>query len=616
MILRKKGILLLIILIILVFIPFYFLTDRVVEGWLESAGSAAVGAKVEIDHLDIGLFSLSVSWDSLQVTHPKRTMKNMISTGPMRIQFSLSGLLRGKWIIEESSLKNIKTFTDRKTDGALPKKIKKTAPKESSEPSLVEKQFTRVKEEFSKAPVLSVPSELKDFDPEKVFRNIRFESPGKLDSLKNYYQSELARWQKEVENPSLKTSLKNLESQIRAIDPKNIKKAEDLKTALDNTRAILDSIQRIRKEYGAKQKELEQFLNEIRQSDDRIASWLQQDYARVKNIVQLPDLSRLEIARYLFGNQIIGYYEDYVHYTELLRRYQQKLSSDQPKKENPPRGKGQNIYFVPEQPLPKFWLKHALLSGETNGQFSLSGELTNATSHPLLINKPMIFQVKGTRKDGASYQLAWIHELKRNQFKDSLQFSLNAIPVVSFPLQNSTPLLPFELTKGKATLDIRGKASNVRREFLVKVRIDKPEFAFSTVTLTGKDQQIRNLSERVFADIGMLTLEFRTWDDGKGLRVQVKSNIDELLQQKIRTIVGEEVAKAEQRVKKEFDKQVAAQGDRFRTWLQEQLSDIEKKNNINLQELKNLENLQQLKKKEIENELKKRSKDIINRFIR
>ena len=78
---RKKGIAALLIIAVIVIALIMIFTDQWLEKRLENLGSSIVGAKVEIDRLDVSLTGLHVRWDSLQVTDPKDTWTNMLATG-------------------------------------------------------------------------------------------------------------------------------------------------------------------------------------------------------------------------------------------------------------------------------------------------------------------------------------------------------------------------------------------------------------------------------------------------------------------------------------------------------------------------------------------------------
>ena len=62
---RWKGILLLIALFGLFIILSFIFTDIWLESELEGLGNSIVGARVEIDNLDLSFTDLSISWDRL-----------------------------------------------------------------------------------------------------------------------------------------------------------------------------------------------------------------------------------------------------------------------------------------------------------------------------------------------------------------------------------------------------------------------------------------------------------------------------------------------------------------------------------------------------------------------
>ena len=97
---RKSGIITLAVILILFLIGLFIFTDKWVEGTLEDIGSSAVGAKVEIDGLDISLLSLKFQLSRLQVTDPDHTMRNMFETGRVSFQLNFPALFKKKIIIE------------------------------------------------------------------------------------------------------------------------------------------------------------------------------------------------------------------------------------------------------------------------------------------------------------------------------------------------------------------------------------------------------------------------------------------------------------------------------------------------------------------------------------
>jgi len=92
---RWKGIAVFAGIIVFVFVLSLFLTDQWLENRLEDAGSSLVGAKVEIDGLDIEILDMYMGLNHLQITDPKHTMKNIVETGPIKMDIEFWPLLTG-----------------------------------------------------------------------------------------------------------------------------------------------------------------------------------------------------------------------------------------------------------------------------------------------------------------------------------------------------------------------------------------------------------------------------------------------------------------------------------------------------------------------------------------
>ena len=103
---------------------FWFLIiDRVIEHYIEKAGTSMVGAKVELDKADLSLFPLGLTLTRLQVTDPSSPMRNALEAG--RIAFLMDGvnLLLSKVTIDEMSVEGVRFNTPRESSGAIEKAV-------------------------------------------------------------------------------------------------------------------------------------------------------------------------------------------------------------------------------------------------------------------------------------------------------------------------------------------------------------------------------------------------------------------------------------------------------------------------------------------------------------
>ena len=109
---RWKGFIFIGVVVGIVFLLGLVFTDQWVENRLEDFGSAVVGAKVDIDDLDIALGDMTISLSRLQVTDKDNTMKNIVETGQMLFDVHFWPLFSGKVIVESIQVKGIRTKPD------------------------------------------------------------------------------------------------------------------------------------------------------------------------------------------------------------------------------------------------------------------------------------------------------------------------------------------------------------------------------------------------------------------------------------------------------------------------------------------------------------------------
>ena len=94
---------------------------------------------------------------------------------------------------------------------------------------------------------------------------------------------------------------------------------------------------------------------------------LKKDIDRAKQLANLKELDVKDVSMLLFGKPIVNKTQQLLNYVALARKYLptiKKLKGTE-KQKNPPRFKGQNIYFPFHYRYPKFLLRKAIFSAAT-----------------------------------------------------------------------------------------------------------------------------------------------------------------------------------------------------------------------------------------------------------
>lgn len=180
---RWKGVIFILIVLGAIIALSLIFTDIWLEHQLEKVGSSIVGARVEFEDVDFSFIGLHMRWDSLQVTNPKQTMKNILTTGPTEFNMELQPLLRKKVIIENVQMTHVTSGTDRSTDGKIKKK-----PKPPSKPNILTRTVDRLQADVAQAPAwnLDVPTSI---NVDSILALLEIKTPNRIDSLQQQLDS-------------------------------------------------------------------------------------------------------------------------------------------------------------------------------------------------------------------------------------------------------------------------------------------------------------------------------------------------------------------------------------------------------------------------------------------
>ncbi len=536
---RWKGLLFLAVVAVVVIVLNLIFTDRWLERRLEGMGTSLVGAKVEIDNLDFSFVGLHLRWDSLQVTNPKATMKNILTTGRTEFNLDLKALLQKKVVIENVQMTSVTSGTDRTTDGRVPRREK---PKEPSKPNIITKTIDRMAQQVTESATWNLDELGKKMNVDSLIALLDLQSPQRIDSLRSVLEGRYAHWDSLFAAVNWRRDLDFFETRLTAVRPDEIRSLEDLEEALRTVRqarAKFDSLQKAITETGSRLK------NDLRSSADGVMladDWIRQDIRGALDKAQLPEFNRESIARMLFGDQVLAQAEGALSTINTVRSYAEKLQSDKPKKEKPPRFKGQTIHFVAPKVYPNFWLKSLRLSGHTARGFNIEGSVKDIVSQQKIIGRPTVMQIDARRRDGASARFFGVLNYLTSP-RESFRLEIGRMPLQGVEL-SKLRLLPQRIASGsgRLMLSLELSENEVNGEFYF---VAEPlEFAFEAAPEKRWEQVVR----RVISAADKLDLRVRLRSDEARTVFALNSNLDDLFARELKAMAGEEVEKAKARI--------------------------------------------------------------------
>ncbi len=623
---RWKGIITLMILVIIIGIISILFIDRWIESGLEKTGQAIVGAKVDIHGLDLGLSPLSIEWQRLQVTDPDRTMKNVIETGRTAFKLNVPALLRKRIVIDEITLADVQSGTEREYDGALPKKKSK---KKKDKPGLFDKVKAKLDHRIDQLPVMQ-------FDMSQVKRKMNLDSlfvlvdlkmVGRIDSVKTDIQKTSGKWDNFYRSFQPEEDLKSIRAEFASIEPEKIKTLPELYSALKKVQSAQKKLNTISETVQTKHKEIKTDFDRFSSYGKAVNGWFREDYQKVLQKAKLPDLSVTNIGNILFGGTVIRQVNKYIGAVQTVRKYMPK-KSDKPKKEKKPRMTGQNIHFVDHHRWPSFLIKKIHLSGQTgssdqNPGLILQGEAQGVTSQPWVYGQPTLIDIVGKKADqraiSMNANLDHTTEISRDRFQVRFQnVSLNNVEI------QKSRYLPQKIQKGKADIDCVVQFEEAKYTIRFDVVSRGLTFDFSEIQSVN---QFEKIVRDVIRRMDVITLQTTIRGDGDDLTLKMDSNIDERISQELKRIGAKALADAQNRIKariqktrqekeKELDQLYQEKRGQIEGIIEKYEKEVETQKMIVLGKIEKIQKDIEAKKSKEEDKLKNQAKDVLDGILK
>ncbi len=618
---RKKGLLFLLILFLVVVALFMIFTDRWLENEMESVGSAIVGATVEFDGVDFSFLGLSLKWDSLQVTDPNDTWQNLVQTGFTEFNMETIPLLSGKIIIDNVQMEGIRFNKRRETQGKV---LSKAEQAEESKIATIIKE--KLEAEASQMPVFNLGQFSRKINLDSLWNLVDLRTPGKIDSLGDVFRQDFSQWEQRIQSMPSEKELNTLTQKVQDIQLDQIQSVEEFQSAYKQVNQIYGDVDSLYTTVQNLRSNFNQDVSRIRQTRTVVSDWIRKDYQRAMQLAKIPDLSVQNVAKILFGDRIIRQVQMVLNYIGTARYYAEQVKSTQPKKENPPRLRGQDIFFSPRQDMPKFWIKQISISGQVMNDLNLSGKVNDIVSRQTVIGKPTTINLQGVRRDQAALNLLGTLDYREDTPQEKIEIQLKQMPLARVKLTDF-PLLPYRIEKGtgqiNAELNFRGA------DFLTDIRFAGTNLNFNFSDAPAKmDKRLVDLSRSIVSSLKNISFDATIRRTPDIFNFRINSNIDNLIAEKMKSILSDEIQKArnqiENRVKQEVEKYrtkldslVDNRENELKGRIERLVNQVEKQRKLVADKRAEIENRINARKKELEKkaeeEAKKKLKDIFKK---
>ncbi len=537
---RKSGILIIAVVLLLGFVIAHFFTDAWLEKKIEAMASDVVGAKVEIDRFNVRFLSLQVGWGRLQVTDPDDTWHNMFETGRGEFNLAAEPLFYKRFVIEALRLEDIRTGTKRATDGKMPPK--KALPSDN-QPSFLDNAAKSLTRQLSQSSGIDFSKLDGKIDVNKVVEMLDLQTLKNVEAFQKDIEITSDRWKKDVAGiETMKVETEQIADKVTAIQFDQLKTVSSITDAVETIKRAKKQVETIQETVHSKKNLLVEDGKRLEVEIKSVDDWIRDDIQRAKSAAKIPDFNAKNIAMIFFGPTIASYIAPAQRYFKMAKYYQAKLPPSEPKAPSPPRFKGQDITFPDHRHWPKLWLKKMVVSGGNHDVFS--GSVADISTDPKITGKPTVVQLGMEKAEGTAYKIFAEVDRTKARSKDRFAWTASKIDLKGVRLLKSDPL-PKDLANGMMNLNLTVSIQDGILDGNLAVLANAVSFRFDE---SKKDDLISQIVHDLFKTIEKVTIDFKFFGKPEDIKIGLQSNLDELFSARLKGIVGEQVEKAKAKI--------------------------------------------------------------------
>lgn len=590
---RFEAIIPVAILSLITFIYFTFYFDHHMKKLIEYVGTQANGAEVNVDSVRTSFIRGSFDLDRLQVTDPDRATHNSIEIGNMHFQYLWDALLRMKFVVDDASINNIQLLKPRTSPG-------KVLPPEPAKPSkineLQNEVMAQVKNKYGANMLGDVLAILEGGDYEDQIQKIRgtLKSEARVNAMVADVNTKKAFWDGRIKELSDTSKLKQIETTLQAVKKEKnfIQQAQGVKKLND----LLKDVQNQYKEIERSSNKLQAEVKAVADYPKELQALVNEDIASLKNRFSVPQIDFKDMAMHLFAGQFAEYIAKARKYQALAEQYLPEKKDPEDVVIPPKRSEGKNYDFPITTGYPLFWLKRAAISSKgTADSYSgqVSGELTNVTTSPKQIKKPIVLDMKGDFPDVKVMGVKALitADFTRDISKQSALIQVNSFAVPEKLFVNDAKLkFGFLNAIGTSTISATLQEQKVNMNWTSA--LNKPTFLVETSNKLAKE-----MLTNVVNGIPVINIDGKASGSFKNLSMDITSNLGTELGQGLTREIGAKVTEAQNKINALVEEKIKNP--------KEQLMTAIGGNKNNLSQLGNLEDLFKKNENRIQAEIAK-----------
>jgi uncharacterized protein (TIGR03545 family) len=439
--------------------------DFIVKTTIETVGTQAVGAKVELAEASVTLLPASLTLKQLRITNADAPMQNIVEVGNISASIDSLELFGRRLVINEMDLSGLQFNTPRKSSGAT--SDRSTAGSDES-----------IFDLGGVIPGMSLPDVNSLIEKEKQAFLMEYED------ISNNLQAVEAGWQQRIDGLPDDAQIEEYNQRWKKAKKGNIlQKASAIKSLKKDIDKDLSDIKSLKKQLAEDTKTVKSELNRA----NNLPSTQTQ---RILSDVGLGSAEG-DFTSAILGDQLKPLLQQSLNYLKQMSG----AAPQQPEEPVYARGKGTWVTFKEDNPVPELLIKLARLDGVfsiAKQDIHFTGQAQDLSHQPALWHKPASFQLKGQSADDARLVAQGVLDHRETVSKDSLDVSLESFPLVDYAISEKADLqimINKALSDFSAKLDLEGEVilADIKSGFSdleLQVNSDNPGSSTSVISDT------------------------------------------------------------------------------------------------------------------------------------
>ena len=531
------------------YFSYYF--DRHLKAGFEYVGTLANGAEVNVASVKTSFIKGSFDLNGLQVTDAQMPTHNTLEIENIHFKYLWDALLRMKFVVEDASINNIQLSKPRQRPG-------KVLPPEPAKPSKIDEiqleVISQIKNKYGKNVLGDVVSLLEGGDIQSQIETIREElkSEARLKSMLSDVNTKKEFWDGKIKTLSDATKIKGIEAEIQKIS-----KEKNFIEQAKGAQKLGDLLKDVNKQYNEIQsasKQLQTEVSAVSKYPSEIENLVKEDIESLKDRFAIPQIDFKDMAMHLFAGEFAEHIAKARKYQALAEQY---LPEKKDKEEviPPKRSQGKSYDFPITKGYPLFWLKRAAISSKgTENTYSgnLSGELTNVTTSPKTIGKPIVLDVKG---NFPGIKVMGVEAMIKADFTQDVPKQTALLKVGSFVVpekmfvSDEKMKFGFKSAIGSTTMKAELKEKELNMSWVSELK--SPQFIVESKTKIAQE-----MLSNILNAIPVINIDGTATGSFKNLNMAISSNLGDEIGAGLKREIGNKVSEAQGKIQGLIDEKI------------------------------------------------------------